>query len=237
MKKIRNLSKHEQQVCSLSLYYNNHMITSGSNNIYNHDVRIKNDLMNILNYGIGKVCGLKWSPDGKYLASGDTESLLNIWDISCINTPLFNLSDHTAAVKALSWAPWQTNLLLSGGGLIDKTIKFWNISTGKLIESIDTGSQVCSIQCSSNSKEFISSHGFNNNDIILWNYGKKLKMTELKQHTSRVLHTSISPCGKYITSMSTDNTLKIWNIFQNEILKNNKGKNNNKKSIMDSTIR
>jgi cell division cycle 20-like protein 1 (cofactor of APC complex) len=36
------------------------------------------------------------------------------------------LSDHTAAVKALAWSPHKSSLLATGGGSSDKTIKFWN---------------------------------------------------------------------------------------------------------------
>jgi len=38
------------------------------------------------------------------------------------------LTDHTAAVKALSWSPHRNCLLATGGGSTDKTIKQWDIS-------------------------------------------------------------------------------------------------------------
>ena len=46
-----------------------------------------------------------------------------------------------AAVKALAWCPFQSNLLASGGGTADRCIKFWNTHTGALQNSIDTHSQ------------------------------------------------------------------------------------------------
>ena len=49
------------------------------------------------------------------------------------------MSGHNAAVKALCWSPHKSNLLVSGGGTTDKTIKFWNTNNFKLIKSIDTG--------------------------------------------------------------------------------------------------
>ena len=35
-----------------------------------------------------------------------------------------------------------SRLLASGGGTLDRTIKFWNTGTGSLLNSVDTGSQV-----------------------------------------------------------------------------------------------
>jgi cell division cycle protein 20 (cofactor of APC complex) len=37
---------------------------------------------------------------------------------------------HTAATKAMSWCPWQENILATGGGTNDKSIKYWNSDTG-----------------------------------------------------------------------------------------------------------
>ena len=56
---------------------------------------------------------------------------------------MHRMTAHAAAVKALAWCPFQSNLLASGGGTADRSIKFWNTHTGALLNSIDTGSQVC----------------------------------------------------------------------------------------------
>ena len=60
-----------------------------------------------------------------------------------LDNPLHRLDAHQAAVKALAWCPWQRNLLASGGGTADRTIKFWNSTSGAMVNSVDTKSQVC----------------------------------------------------------------------------------------------
>ena len=52
------------------------------------------------------------------------------------------------------------NLLASGGGTADRCIKFWNTNTGALLNSIDTHSQVCSLQWNKHERELLSSHGY-----------------------------------------------------------------------------
>jgi cell division cycle protein 20 (cofactor of APC complex) len=112
------------------------------------------------------------------------------------NQWLHRLEDHTAAVKALAWCPFQSNLLATGGGGSDRCIKFWNTHTGACLNSVDTGSQVCSLLWNKNERELLSSHGFTQNQLTLWKYPSMVKMAELTGHTSRVLFMAQvnSPC-------------------------------------------
>ena len=75
-----------------------------------------------------EVGGLKWSFDGKYLASGGNDNKLKIWAAGQqrSNLPLFKFSSHKAAVKAIAWSPHESHMVASGGGTADRCIKFFN---------------------------------------------------------------------------------------------------------------
>ena len=217
-RQIRTLTGHSSRVGALA--WNGHMLASGSrdNTILNHDVRIQNHVIGKMTQHTQEVCGLSWSPDGTYLASGANDNNLCIMDttsmIGNMNCqPRHTLSEHQAAVKALAWSPHERNLLASGGGTADRSIKFWNAQSGSLLNSIDTGSQVCALQWSPMEKELLSSHGFAENQLCLWKYPTMAKIKEFKGHTSRVLHMAQSPDGSMICSGAADETLRFWNIF------------------------
>lgn len=165
-----------------------------------------------------EVCGLKWSPDGRYLASGGNDNLLNVWPVNhgTMHTqaqPLYSLSAHQAAVKAVAWCPWQPHVLASGGGTADRCIRFWNCNTGVLLNTVDTKSQVCAILWSAHYKELISGHGYANNQLIIWKYPSMAKVTELTGHSARVLHMAMSPDGTTVISAGADETLRLWKCF------------------------
>jgi len=170
-KLVRVMDGHSARVGALA--WNEFMLTSGSKDttIINHDVRVQHHIVGRMNSHSQEICGLAWSPDGVYLASGANDNKLCISDASSLSgeySAKFNLTDHQAAVKALAWSPHERNLLASGGGKDDRCIKFWNASSGALINSIDTGSQVCALQWSPFEKELLSSHGYAENQICLW---------------------------------------------------------------------
>lgn len=51
------------------------------------------------------VCGLKWSPNGRFMASGGNDNLVNVWDLygkDSWSAPLHTIKDHTAAIKVLN---------------------------------------------------------------------------------------------------------------------------------------
>nr|GLL49134.1 cell division cycle 20.1, cofactor of APC complex-like [Ipomoea trifida] len=209
---------HQSRVGTLD--WNNHILTTGGMDglINNNDVRVRAPIVETYRGHHQEVCGLKWSASGQLLASGGNDNLLHIWDRSTASSNsstkwLHRFEDHTAAVKALAWCPFQGNSLASGGGGGDRCIKFWNTHTGACVNSVDTGSQVCSLLWSKNERELLSSHGFTQNQLTLWKYPSMVKMAELTGHTSRVLFMAQSPDGCTVASAAGDETLRFWNVF------------------------
>jgi cell division cycle protein 20 (cofactor of APC complex) len=41
-----------------------------------------------------------------------------------LSAPKMTKNNHTAAVKAIAWCPWQSSLLATGGGSSDRTIQY-----------------------------------------------------------------------------------------------------------------
>ncbi|CAN6486878.1 unnamed protein product [Victoria cruziana] len=216
MRKIRSLPGHTERVGCLA--WNGSLLTSASGDkaIINRDVRSRSNLESRLHAHSGEVCGLRWSSSGNQLASGGNDNLLHIWDISSMSSSqgyLHRLTEHRAAVKAIAWCPYQSNILASGGGTADRCVKMWNTQTGQCISSTDTQSQVCALEWNTHQKEILSSHGYSQYQLSLWRYPSMTKMGDLKGHTSRVLYLSQSPDGTTVVSAGADETLRFWKVF------------------------
>ena len=215
---LRTLFGHRNRVSSLS--WNQHILSSGSKDteIINHDVRVAQNLISKYLGHSQEVCGLRWSPDGLQLASGSNDNNLIIWD-PLMNTMRARLTDHKAAVKALSWCPWQRGVLASGGGTADKCIKIWSTDTGKLMRDHKTDSQVSALVWNRYEKEILSAHGFENNQLCLWKFPGMKKICELKGHVNRVLQMCESPDGELVATAGADETLMIWRVFERKAKK------------------
>ena len=231
--KIREIDAHNNRVSCLA--WNNNILSSGSKDKYikNFDIRIKYAEISKIKKHKQEVCSLRYSIEGDLLASGGNDNIAYIWDIRNLKNNIFNfLFDnnssniynikpysinnlHQAAVKAMNWCPWKRHVLATGGGSKDKSIKIYSCDCNKLIRNINTGSQVCSLIWNEKEKEIISSHGYNKNQIIIWNYEKNKKICELKGHMNRVLYLTKSPDERMICSGSGDETLRFWKINDN----------------------
>ena len=123
------------------------------------------------------------------------------------------LTDHLAAVKAIAWSPHHHGLLASGGGTADRCIRFWNTLTGQAMQSVDTGSQVCNLAWSKHASELVSTHGYSQNQILVWKYPSLVQVAKLTGHSYRVLYLAMSPDGEAIVTGAGDETLRFWNVF------------------------
>lgn len=198
--KLRSMHGHETRVGVMG--WNKHLLSSGARSglIFNHDVRVAQHKVAELVSHTSEVCGLEWRSDGAQLATGGNDNLVNIWDARSLAAPKFSKTNHRAAVKALSWCPWQLNLLATGGGSYDRHIHFWNTTTGARTNSIDTGSQVTSLQWSKHYREIVSSSGFPDNSLSIWSYPTLVRNIEIPAHETRVLHSCLSPDGQMLAT-------------------------------------
>ncbi|GAB2212542.1 hypothetical protein Droror1_Dr00020515, partial [Drosera rotundifolia] len=94
---------------------------------------------------------------------------LLVWNLHS-QQPLHKLKEHIAAVKAIAWSPHQSSLLASGSGTADRCIRFWNTTNGSQLNNIDTGSQVCNLAWRKNVNEIVSTHGYSQNQVMVWKY-------------------------------------------------------------------
>lgn len=211
-KRIRTLPGHKQRVGCMA--WNHHTLATGSRDrsILLRDVRAQEPYVQKLSGHRSEVCGLRWSPDDRELASGGNDNQLNVWHQQC-SQPVLRFTEHQAAVKAIAWSPHQHGLLVSGGGTADRCIRFWNTTTGQPLQCIDTGSQVCNLSWSKNVNELVSTHGYSQNQIIVWRYPTMQKLATLTGHTMRVLYLAVSPDGQTIVTGAGDETLRFWNVF------------------------
>lgn len=156
--------------------------------------------------------GTRTAPSRSHAAAGLTSpwprrTQLLIWDRRR-ESPLRRIRAHEAAVKAIAWSPHQSGacrqasrysrlsaathtmppfpgLVASGGGTADRHIKFWNVNSGHLLNSVDTGSQVCNLAWSRSVNEIVSTHGFSLNQVVVWKYPTMSKLATLTGHSYR----------------------------------------------------
>ncbi|OWR42679.1 fizzy-related protein homolog [Danaus plexippus] len=212
-KEVTKLQGHIARVGALA--WNGDVLSSGSRDrhIRQRDTRTPPvQAARVLQGHRQEVCGLKWSPDGQSLASGGNDNKLFVWSMHS-TSPVQTYSSHVAAVKAIAWSPHQHGLLASGGGTADRCIRFWNTLTTQPMQCVDTGSQVCNLAWSKHSSELVSTHGYSQNQILVWKYPSLTQVAKLTGHSYRVLYLALSPDGEAIVTGAGDETLRFWNVF------------------------
>ena len=71
------------------------------------------------------VTSLAWSPDGRYIASGDRNRQIHVWEPTNTANPLV-FRGHTKIVNAVTWSPDSTCIASASD---DTTVRIWQIDT------------------------------------------------------------------------------------------------------------
>lgn len=124
------------------------------------------------------------------------------------------LTDHTASVSSVIVSSDRQTLI---SGCFDKTIKFWNLATGELLNSLTTSEAVLAI--ASHPENPILACGYVDGCIAIWNLPEKT-VSCIGKHSNYNVSMSVafSPDGKAIASCSDDRHIKIWELESGKLI-------------------
>ncbi|MFN6485939.1 MULTISPECIES: serine/threonine-protein kinase [unclassified Nostoc] len=147
-------------------------------------------------------------------SSGKDEALLSqplkitLGKVSLTNT----LQAHENSVLSVAISPDGKTIASSGD---DRTIKLWNLATGKPISSLKGHFQrVNVVVISPDGKLLVSAS--DDNTIKIWNLATRKQIRTLMGHSDSVHALAISADSETLVTGSDDNTIKIWDLATGE---------------------
>ncbi|MEH1939680.1 MAG: NB-ARC domain-containing protein [Nostoc sp.] len=159
----------------------------------------------------GGVSSVAFSPDGKFLAMGDTGGEIHFYQVSDWKH-LLTCKGHTNWIPSLAFSP-DGSILASGSS--DYTVRLWDISRGRCLKTFQKHSnEIWSVAFSPDGNTLVSAS--NDRTIRLWDVSTGECLRTFSGHTNWVISVAFSPDGQTLASGSDDNTVRLWDISSDE---------------------
>ncbi len=154
---------------------------------------------------VNKIGNLKFSPAGRYIATGDNFGAIKIWNFD--KGSLEKAFDaHKKDIWSISWCPVCDKHSLVSGSL-DKSVKVWDVQTGESSKLGEHADAVLSVDWSPDGTLVVSSG--NDGMILVWEVSTG-KIVWSQPVGEQVYCARWSADGKYIASASGDRRITIW---------------------------
>ena len=170
------------------------------------------------NQGVKKVA---LAAGGRSLFSLGGDGMLKVWEGS--PGPLRFLEGHTGPVRVATFSP-DGKYLLSGGGWPegDRTLRLWDVKTGKQVRQFMTGQvQLQSAVFSPDGKH--AAAGEDSGVIHLFEVESGKEVRKFRGHKDGIPGLTFSRDGKWLLSGGVDRTVRLWDAQTGEEVRQFKG--------------
>ncbi|MCX8566987.1 MAG: WD40 repeat [Glomeribacter sp. 1016415] len=153
-----------------------------------------------------------FSPDGKWLASGNYDSTVKLWNVLGERILVHTYTGHSGIVRSVVFSP-EGEWLASGSS--DKSVKLWRVTGERFLIHTYTGNseQINSVAFSPNG-QWLASSGWRS--VKLWSVSG-VRHTHAG-HEGEVNGVAFSADGHWLASGSEDKTVRLWSVLDNKSL-------------------
>ena len=154
------------------------------------------------------VCALAFSPDGRWLATGDKDTTIHLWDTIRKDKP-FILQKHTGWVTVLAFLP-DGKMLASGS--TDKTVQLWNTTTREALDTFTGYINGISALTFSPDGSMLAS-GSAEGTIRFWNTKTgNLQPTQITEHTEWIPAVTFLKDSTMLASVAFNGIITFWDL-------------------------
>ncbi|MEH2228529.1 MAG: NB-ARC domain-containing protein [Nostoc sp.] len=175
---------------------------------------------------LGGIHSVAFSPNGKLLATGDTNGEIRLYQVAD-GKQLLTVKGHIGFIWPVAFSP-DGHIFASGGD--DQKVKLWNTNTGQCLANLQGHSGgIWSIAFSPDGQLLASSS--EDHTVKLWDTSSDRCLKTLQGHSNRVTSVTFSTQGTTLASGSDDQTVKLWDTGSGQCLKTMEVENSGSRSV------